>query len=272
MKKIIVPFVFSLLLFSCSSDPKTKEVETTIPKIEELIKSIDYEVIAKLPHDITAFTEGLFFHNNQIYESTGFSENQPQTKTVIGILDTVKGKIDPKIDLGRDYFGEGIIILNNKLYQLTYKNQMGFIYDAKTYKQISKFSYNNKEGWGMTTDGTSLIMSDGTNILTYLDPNTLKPTKTINVTNAGYAEDNINELEYIDGFIYANIWMKNYVIKINVATGKVVGILDFSSITDEAHTKNPESDVLNGLAYDPATKRMFVTGKLFPYVYVIKLK
>ena len=273
MIKKLFPLTFLLaFLIACSSDPKPKEVETVTPKIEELVKSIDYEVINKLPHDMTAYTEGLFFLNNQLYESTGFSDSYAETKTVIGILDTIKGKIDVKIDLGKKYFGEGIVILNDKLYQLTYKDQIGFVYNAKTFQQIGQFKYDNIEGWGMTTDGTSLIMSDGTNTITYWDPNTLSKTKTLYVTNGGYQENQINELEYVDGYIYANIWTKNYVVKIDVKTGKVVGILDFSSITDEAHTKNSDSDVLNGLAYDPATKRMFVTGKMFPYVYVIKLK
>lgn len=272
MKKIFSILIVFVLFYSCSSDPKKTEVETVTTKTEELVATINYEVIGKLPHDLTAFTEGLLFHNNQIYESTGAPADQPQYKTIIGVLDTLKGKLDAKVDLGRTIFGEGITILNNKIYQLTYKNQIGFVYDAKTYKQISKFSYNNKEGWGMTTDGTSLIMSDGTNILTYLDPTTLKPTKTINVTNAGYAEDNINELEYIDGYLYANIWMKNYIVKIDLKTGKVIGVMDCSELTNQAHTQNPESDVLNGIAYDPITKRMFVTGKMFPSVYIIKLR
>lgn len=271
-KNIFTLFILFTFLYSCTSDPKKVEVETITPKTEELVANLNYEIIGKLAHDQTAYTEGLLFHDNKIYESTGAPENLPQIKTVIGILDTLNGKIDAKIDLGRSYFGEGIVILNDKIYQLTYKDQIGFVYDAKTFKQINRFSYKNKEGWGLTTDGTSLIMSDGTNVLTYIDPTTLKPTKTINVTNAGYAEDNINELEYIDGYIYANIWMKNYITKIDLTSGKVVGVMDCAQLTDEAHRLNPQSDVLNGIAYDPATKRMFVTGKMFPNVYVLKLK
>ncbi len=272
MKKIISIFILFIFIFSCSSDPKKVEVENIIPKTEELVATINYEVIGSFPHDLTAYTEGLFFHDKQLYESTGAPETQTQYKTVIGIIDTINGKLNAKIDLGRTYFGEGAIILNDKFYQLTYKNQIGFVYDAKTYKQINRFTYKNKEGWGLTTDGVSLIMSDGTNVLTYLDPITLQPTKTINVTNAGYAEDNINELEFIDGYIYANIWTKNYIVKIDIKTGKVVGVMDCSQLSDEAHRTNPESDVLNGIAYDPITKRMFVTGKGFPKVYVLKLK
>ncbi len=272
MKKLFPLFILFIFLDSCSSDPQPKEEATSPPKTEELVATIGYDVIGKLPHDLSAYTEGFLFHDKQLYESTGAPENLPEIKTMVGILDTTKGKLDVKINLGREFFGEGIVVLNGKIYQLTYKNQVGFVYDAKTYKQLLKFSYKNKEGWGLTTDGTSLIMSDGTNLLTYLDPATLKPTKTINVTNAGYAEDNINELEYVDGYIFANIWMKNYIVKIDLKTGKVVGTMDCAEFTNEAHKQNPESDVLNGIAYDAATKRMFVTGKMFPNVYVLKLR
>ncbi len=271
MKNVVLYFILFTFFISCSSDPKTNKKETIIPKTEEMVASINFEVIEKIPHDINSFTEGLLVYKGELYESTGSPENLPQTKSVLGIVDSASGKINVKADLARKYFGEGITILNNKIYQLTYKNQIGFIYDAKTYKQIGQFGYKNKEGWGLTTDGTSLIMSDGTNVLTYIDPATLTPTKTINVTNAGYAEDFLNEMEFIDGFIYANIWTKNYVVKIDTYSGNVVGILDFSSLTDEARNKNPEADVLNGIAYNPTTKKLYITGKMFPYIFVIKL-
>jgi glutaminyl-peptide cyclotransferase len=272
MKNVVLYFILFTFFISCSSDPKTNQIETVTPKTEELVPSINFEVLKKIPHDINSFTEGLLFHNGELYESTGSPENLPQTKSVIGIIDSASGKINTKVDLGRKYFGEGITILDDKIYQLTYKNQIGFVYNAKTYKQVGQFGYKNREGWGMTTDGTSLIMSDGTNVLTYIDPVTLKPIKTINVTNAGYAEDFLNELEFIDGFIYANIWTKNYVVKIDSNSGKVVGILDFSTLSDEARNKNPEADVLNGIAYDPLTKNVYVTGKMFPFVFVLKLR
>jgi glutamine cyclotransferase len=191
-------------------------------------------------------------------------------RSVFGPVDTTTGKIEVKAELDRKiYFGEGIAFAGGKVYQLTYKNQIGFIYDAKTWKQTGRFSFNSKEGWGMTTDGTSIIMSDGTNVLTYLDPATMKESRKLNVTNAGYAEDYINELEYIDGFIYANILMKNYIIKIDPKDGKVCGILNLTGITDDANAKNPNCDVLNGIAYDPASKRIFVTGKMYRNIYEI---
>ncbi len=269
MKKTI-PFLFLFILISCSTDTKKPE-EKVIPKTEELVASIDYDVLGKIPHDVNSFTEGLLFNDGKLYESTGSPENLPQTKSVFGIVDTITGKINVKAELEKKYFGEGISILNGKIYQLTYKDQIGFIYDAKTYKQTGRFTFKNKEGWGMTNDGTSLIMSDGTNTLTYLDPATLKEIKTINVTNGGYAEDALNELEYIDGYIYANIWTKNYVVKIDPATGKTVGIIDLFSITDESKTANPDADVLNGIAYDSTRKKLYITGKDWPRMFQITL-
>lgn len=271
MKQLFPLFILALLL-SCSSDPKETEEKTVATKTEELVPDIDYEVVGKIPHDTASFTEGLLFYKNQLFESTGSPENSPHLKSVLGIVDTITGKINKKAELDKRYFGEGIVILNDKIYQLTYKNRVGFIYDAKTYKQIGQFNYKSKEGWGMTTDGTSIIMSDGTNVLTYLDPNTLKEIKRINVTNGGYAEDYLNELEFINDYIYANIWTKNYVVKIDPGSGKVVGILNLSILADEAQSKNPDADVLNGIAYNPVSGQLYVTGKLFPFIYKIKLK
>jgi glutamine cyclotransferase len=276
MKKFHLYFISALtLLFSCTSETKNTTSETPAPstnKKEELVEPVHYAVTAKLPHDENAFTEGLLFHDNKLYESTGSPENLPQTNSGFGIVDTTTGKLNMKVNMGRKYFGEGIVIINNKIFQLTYTEQVGFIYDAKTYKQIGQFTFKNKEGWGMTTDGKSIIMSDGTNVLTYMNPNTLQVEKTLSVTNGGYAEDYLNELEYINGYIYANIWMKNYAVKIDTKTGKVVGLLDFSPLMAEAKSKNPHSDVLNGIAYDSSSKKMYVTGKMFPYIYELELK
>ena len=223
-----------------------------------------------MPHDTTSFTEGLLVHDRQLFESTGSPVDQLQTKSVFGSIDPKTGKINAKAELDKHkYFGEGIAFFKDKIYQLTYKNQVGFIYDAKTYKQLGQFSFQNKEGWGMTTDGTHIIMSDGTNVLTYLDPANLKVIKTINVSNGGYAEDFLNELEYIHGYIYANIWTKNYIVKIDPGDGKVVGLLDLSSLTAEAKNNHSNSEVMNGIAYDSISDKIYVTGKLWPTIYQI---
>ncbi|MCW3090970.1 MAG: hypothetical protein JWP81_2039 [Ferruginibacter sp.] len=179
--------------------------------------------------------------------------------------------MDKKIEIDRSkYFGEGIVIFDDKLYQLTYTNQVGFIYDIKSFKQIGQFNYTNKEGWSLTTNGKELIMSDGTDKLTFLDPATLKPVKQLAVTENGLAVDSLNELEFIKGFIYANIWQTDFIVKINPANGKVTGRLDLTSLAFEARNKYPPADVLNGIAYDAATDKIYVTGKLWPNIYQVE--
>jgi len=215
----------------------------------------------------------LLFHDNQLFESTGSPEEFPDTKSVFGNVDLKTGKIEVKAELDRQkYFGEGILFFKDKIFQLTYKNQIGFIYDAKTYKNIGSFSYSNKEGWGLTTDGKNIIMSDGTNLITYLDPDSLKPTKTLGITFNGSSALYINELEYINGFIYANIWTTSNIAKIDPQTGKIVGIIDISSLYLEAKKKNSMSEATNGIAYDKSDGRIFVTGKFWPTIYQIKFQ
>ena len=222
------------------------------------------------PHDTTLFTEGFSFYNGQLFESTGSPNDLPQTKSSIGIDSLATGKFSKKIELDKTkYFGEGITFLNNKLYQLTYKNQIGFIYDANSFKKIGQFKYDNPEGWSLATDGKNLIMSDGTSKLTFLDPTNLKPVMILNVTENGMPQDSLNELEYIKGFIYVNIWMNNFIFKINPTTGKVVGNLDLSLLPFDAKNKNQRAAELNGIAYDSITDKIYVTGKLWPNIYQI---
>jgi len=171
----------------------------------------------------------------------------------------------------KKYFGEGIVFLKDKLYQLTYKTQMGFIYSANNFKLLGNFKYINREGWGLTTDGTYLIMSDGTDSLTYLNPNTLKPDKYLRVTENGIRRDSINELEFINGYIFANVWLSNYILKIDPTDGKVIGKLDLNPLALKARIVYPYCDVLNGIAYDSTIDAVYVTGKLWPYIFQIKL-
>ena len=269
--KYIFPAVFALcFLYGCTDNPKpTPPPETTTSG--PVVPVIDYSLVATHPHDQNMFTEGLLFHEGRLLESSGAPEDMPQTRSVIGITNLADGAFTKKAELDRSkYFGEGITVLGDKLYQLTYKNQEGFIYDAHTFKQTGKFTYNNAEGWSLTTDGTSLIMSDGTDKLTYIDPATMKPSKTLAVTENGSPCSNLNELEYIKGFIYANVWMTNYIVKIDPSNGHVTGKLDLGSLTYEALNKNPRADVLNGIAYDPATDKVYVTGKMWQNIYEIR--
>jgi glutamine cyclotransferase len=260
-----------VVMSSCEPDkPKQTIVELpfeTVPEIPE----IKFTVEKQYPHDINSFTEGFLFHDGKLFESTGATENLPQTRSLFGIVDLKTGKIDVKAELDRNiYFGEGIVILKDKVFQVTYKNQMGFIYDAKTFKNIGKFNYTNKEGWCLTTDGNSIIMSDGTSYITYLDPTSFAVTKVLDVAENNYVLVNINELEYIKGFIYANIWMTNTIVKIDPNTGDVVGKMDLTSIAEECKTKNPGAAEMNGIAYDSISNKILVTGKLWPTIYEIK--
>lgn len=266
----IISVVF--VMISCGPDkPKQTIVEPPVETVPE-IPEIKFTVENQYPHDITSFTEGFLFHDGKLFESTGATENLPQTRSLFGIVDLKTGKIDVKAELDRNiYFGEGMVILKDKVFQVTYKNQMGFIYDAKTFKNIGKFNYTNKEGWGLTTDGNSIIMSDGTSYITYLDPTSFAVTKVLDVAENNYVLVNINELEFIKGFIYANIWMTNTIVKIDPNTGDVVGKMDLSSLAEESKTKNPGAAEMNGIAYDSISNKILVTGKLWPTIYEIKI-
>lgn len=273
MKKyFLLPLSVCLFaIVSCSDEKTSDESSATTEEtpIEE-VQKLSYQVKNTLPHDATLFTEGLLFHKGKLFESTGSPNEVPSARSVIGVHDLETGKFIVKAEIDRaKYFGEGIVVFNDKLYQLTYTTQTGFIYDVNTFKQTGTFNYANREGWGMTTDGTNIIMSDGTENLTYLDPATLKPVKTVPVKQFGIALTMINELEFIKGFIYANVYLTNRIVKIDPANGNVVATLDMSSLTAEARNKNPQADVLNGIAYDPATDKIFVTGKFWKNLYEI---
>ena len=179
MTRFLIVLLITILFTNCNND-RTSRLQSLNKDING-ISLIKYTIKNTYPHSIESYTEGLIFHDNKLFESTGSPENYPKTRSVIGIVNLKTGNIDVKVEIDRDkYFGEGILFFKNKLYQLTYKNQLGFIYDSDNFKQIGRFSYINKEGWGMTTDGNSIIMSDGTNFITYWDPDSLKVIKKIN--------------------------------------------------------------------------------------------
>lgn len=264
---LLLAFVVSTVN-SCSNNPTSSESDDVAGT--SATPFINYAVTKYYAHDTSLFTEGFLFHDGKLFESTGSPNDLQLTKSMIGTTDLATGKFETKVELDKTkYFGEGIVFLNNKLYQLTYKNQVGFIYDAKTFKQTGQFKYSNPEGWSLTTDGTHLIMSDGSDKLTFLDTVALKPAKVLKVTENGMPRDSLNELEFIRGFIYANIWQNNSIVKIDTANGKVVGKIDLNSLTFEARNKNPRADVLNGIAYDATTDKIYVTGKLWPNIYEI---
>jgi glutamine cyclotransferase len=271
IKKVVICSL-AVTLFSCEEE-KPKNMVVPPPVVVEAPKTpeIKYSVVSQYPHDINSFTEGLHFHEGKLYESTGSPDNVPQTRSLFGPVDMKTGKIDVKAELDKSmYFGEGSVFLNGKVYQLTYKNQTGFIYDGKTFQNIGKFTYTNREGWGLTTDGKSLIMSDGTSYLYFMDPVNFTITKTLDVAEGGRVVEYINELEYIKGFIYANVYMTSTIVKIDPNSGDVVGKMDLGSLLMESKTKSPTSLETNGIAYDSVSNKILVTGKMWPTIYEIK--
>ena len=217
------------------------------------------------PHDPKAFTQGLVFHNGYIYEGTGL-----RGFSTIRKVELKTGKILKSYLLPPEYFGEGIAIFDNKLIQLTWQSHTGFIYDLQSFRLLGTFSYPT-EGWGITCDGKHLIMSDGTAVLRFLDPQTYKIVKQIEVRDRGNVLPNINELEYIKGEIYANIWGTAYIVRISPHTGQVLGWIDLRGLYRYI-AESGKVDVLNGIAYDAKGSRLFVTGKFWPNIFEIHLK
>ncbi|MBL7930834.1 MAG: glutaminyl-peptide cyclotransferase [Bacteroidia bacterium] len=259
------------ILFSCGPEQPAKDKKPAGTQVEKRTPLIPFTVVNKFPHDTTAYTEGFLFHNNLLMESTGAPEYLPYARSTFGFVDLETGKLNVKVEIDKQkYFGEGIVVLNNLLYQLTYTNQVGFLYDAKTFQKKGQFNYANKEGWGLTTDGKYLIMSDGTNILTFLDPIDQKVIKTLQVSENGYASDRLNELEFIKGYIYANLWMTNTIVKIDPTSGQVVEKMEMDELVVESRAKHKSSLEMNGIAYDSINDKVLVTGKFWPYIYEIK--
>jgi glutamine cyclotransferase len=289
--------VFLLLgFFASCNNPSKGDVDSPTKIADNTPPVINYSVVRTLPHDTSSFTEGFLIHDGRLYESTGTTPDMPEDRrSLFGPLDTVTGKISPKAELDRKkFFGEGIVFLKDKIYQLTWKTKVGFIYDAKTFKRIGEFTFPAREGWGMTTDGTHLIMSDGSSNIYILDPentqpvkvsityedssseektlNTFRLVKILGVSDNNGPNSNINELELINGFLYANQWETNYILKIDTASGKVVGKLDLDSIESDARTKFAGLGEMNGIAYDPGSGKIFVTGKLWKNIYEIQFQ
>ena len=222
-----------------------------------------YKVIATFPHDTTSFTQGLVFADGELYESTGLNG-----ESTLRRVDIATGRTLQRIDVPQQYFAEGLALVGDELLQLTWQHKLGFVYDRKTFKQKRTFAYDT-EGWGIAYDGASrLVMSDGSDRLTFLDPRTLKPLKTMRVQDAGRPVMNLNELEWIEGEIWANVWQTDRIARISPATGIVNAWVDLGSLFPRAQ-RMPPADELNGIAYDTATRRIFITGKKWPRLYQI---
>ena len=226
-----------------------------------------YQVVAAYPHNTNHFTQGLEFHDNMLYEGTG-----QEGSSEIYQLELKTGKVLKNYKLENQYFGEGITILNNKIFELTYKNQIGFIYDLNTFKLLNTWNYKSKEGWGLTNDGHSLIMSDGTENLYYINPDTFQEERKIQICNEHSIVKNINELEYIKGEIWANVWTTDNIVIIDPKSGKITGEINLSGLSGTILQSQKEPiDVLNGIAWNPVTDKIYVTGKLWPKIFEIRL-
>jgi glutaminyl-peptide cyclotransferase len=277
MKKIV--FLFTIILsvavlvsaVKCNNgDGKTENPDTSTP-IASPAPVINYSLLNAYPHDTAYFTEGLEFYKGQLFESSGGDNEASPFPSAVGILDLKTGKVNTKIILDKElYFCEGITFFNDKLYLLTWKSGVGFIYDPTSFKKISQFRLPSKEGWGMTHDSTNLIMSDGSSNLYFLSPDSLKLMKIVGVSDNNGPIPNINELEYIDGYIYANQWLTSYIYKIDPNSGKVLGRMDLSGLAKEAKANNEDPN-WNGIAYNHETKRLFVSGKKWRLIYEIRL-
>jgi len=243
----------SILVFLNSNKPAANSTAT----------HYTYTIVNIYPHDTNAFTEGLVYSNGFLFESTGLNGESSLRR-----VDLTTGNILQEITLPSQYFGEGITIVNNTIIQLTWQSQIGFVYDKTTFALLRNFTYPT-QGWGLTFDGKHLIMSDGTDNLYFLDPTTFHRTGQIQVHDGNTSIVNINELEYINGDVYANIWLTNKIAIINPDTGQVKAWIDLTGLPAE-NNSNPNA-VLNGIAYDQQNNRLFITGKDWPNLYQIKL-
>ena len=221
-----------------------------------------FEIAAIYPHDTGAFTQGLAVHNGSLYEGTG-----QYGASTLRRVDLVSGRIEKSTALSNFQFGEGITVLQDKIYQLTWQNNLVFIYDVATFERLGTLR-NEGEGWGLTTDGARLIVSDGTSSLRFHDPETFAETGRVAVRSDGQPVSRINELEFVNGEIWANIWYQDQIARISAETGEVLGWIDLSGLNP---SRSGSEDVLNGIAYDSESDRLFVTGKNWASLYEIEV-
>jgi glutamine cyclotransferase len=266
--------LFVLLNAGCDRHPASP---ASIPQPAQTARSIgdhpadgqvwrySYEIVNTFPHDPTAFTQGLVFLDGKLIESTGLNGH-----STLREADLSSGQVLRQVIVPDRYFAEGLAILRGKAYQLTWRAQMGFVYDEATFRLEKEFTYTG-EGWGLATDGQALILSDGTAQIRFLDPATFKVQRTIQVTARGQAIDQLNELEYIQGEIFANVWRTDFVVRIDPVNGSVTGVINFAGLLAPSD-RNTNTDVLNGIAYDNAQDRLFVTGKFWPKLFQVRLK
>src|SRR5918995_4118173 len=254
----------ALLLASALFVPIAVTAQEATP-VRAITSTFGYRVVAEYPHDRRAFTQGLVYVDGVLYEGTGlFGES------TLRRVDLETGEVLQAVGLSKEYFGEGIAVLGDRIYQLTWKSGICVVFDRATFELLEVFTYQT-EGWGLTTDGEQLIMSDGTNRLFIRDPETFAELDTIDVYDGVRAIWNLNELEIVDGEIWANVWQTDRIARIDPETGQVTGWIDLTGLLSESDRRTHRVDVLNGIAHDPETDRLFVTGKLWPKLFEIEV-
>lgn len=261
MKHILTGFC--LLFISALSACDNTTTSNAQPEIVAPLH-YGYRIVNTYPHDPHAFTQGLIYHEGVLYEGTGLRGRSSIRKVV---LET--GEVLQTREIDEQFFGEGITLWNDQIIELTWQSHKGFVYDRETFEFQRAFSYPT-EGWGITHDGSKLIMSDGTENLYFLDPTTFEEIGRVQVKDGGQPVVHLNELEYINGEVFANVWQTNRVARISPETGRVLGWIDLAGLLN-AKDRNGQADVLNGIAYDSEGQRLFVTGKLWPKLFEIEL-
>lgn len=260
-----VLLVLALMRSDPTSQPASAISNQPSPLPDGRALQASYEVVNSYPHDPTSFTQGLLWKNGGFYESTGMYDHSKLRR-----LEFPSGKVLKEIKLDPEIFAEGLALVDSRLIQLTWKSHRGFVYDVETFRLLQEFAYDT-EGWGLTYDGKNLILSDGSSDLFYFDPQTLKPIKKLPVRMNGQPVLELNELEFIEGEIWANVWQTDLILRIDPSTGHVTSFLNLKGILAPSDRKGTE-DVLNGIAYDGDQKHIFVTGKLWPRIFEIRLK
>jgi glutamine cyclotransferase len=228
-------------------------------------RQLRWEVIRSSPHDPSAFLQGLVWHDGGFFESTGLFG-----RSTLRRVEWPSGRVLRQVSLPPEVFGEGLARVGNRLVQLTWRSGRGFVYDLVTLRPLQEFRYEG-EGWGLAYDGTSLVVSDGTDVLTYLDAQRFTPTRKLAVTWNGRSLDRLNELEFIEGEVWANVWHTDFIVRIDPRSGRVTSFLDLAGLLPSDRRSHEEA-VLNGIAYDPATRRLFVSGKLWPLIFEIRVR